>query len=231
MTFPVEEGAFLYAQGVDPYSGDLYHNSPLALWLTSSLIKHIPKWIPFLFILVDLLAGVFLYNTAQTVMKMLLRRQSRDKETYAKDTEEFLISPSSLTSIPQLVLIAYLFNPYSIMNCIGQTMTVWSNFLLAGFLLGMAHGQLLMAVAFLAVEVQQNLYPLTLVVPLVINHALTEGGSKKGSTKKVYERTFQCSRAVVAVLVVSVVMGLVAYLNFLLNHEQWNFMDSTFGFM
>lgn len=160
-------------------------------------------------------------------MRMLLRRQTADKSSYAKDTEEFLIPTPSLTAVPQFVLIAYLFNPYSIMNCIGQTMTVWSNFLLAGFLLGMSHRQLLLAATCLAIEVQQNLYPLILIVPLVINHATTATAAE--GPKK--EATFKLSRALSASAAIAVVMGGVAYLNFVLNGRQWSFIDSTFGFM
>lgn len=216
----VEEGAFLRAQGVDPYSGDLYHNSPMALWLTSQLIAHIPQFIPFLFILVDLLAGCFLYTTATAVMKMLLRRQQREKKHYAKDTEEYELSDSSVHTVPHYVLIAYLFNPYSIMNCVGQTMTVWSNFLLAGFLLGLSRRHLILSAVFLALEVQQNLYPLVLCVPLVINHATAEK-----------ERRCNWSKAALASAVVAGVLGVVAHLNFALNGQEWSFIDSTFGFM
>lgn len=220
ISIPVEEGAFLSAQGVDPYSGDLYHNSPMALWLTRLLITHIPRWIPVLFIAIDLLAGCFLHVTAKSVMKMLLRRQAREVKSYAKDTEEFQLNANVLDTVPQLVLIAYLFNPYSIMNCVGQTMTVWSNFLLAGFLFGMSHRHLLLACLFLAVEVQQNLYPLILVVPLVINQATTEK-----------DRQFRWSKVVGGALTSAVVFGAMAYLNFAINNRQWNFIDSTFGFM
>lgn len=224
MPISVEEGAFLNAQGVDPYSGDLYHNSPLVLWLTSFLIHNIPKWIPLLFVTLDLLAGLFLYCTAKSVMKMLLNRQTIEKKSYAKDTDEFLINFRSLDSIPQLVVIAYLFNPYSIMNCIGQTMTVWSNFLLAGFLFAMSRRQIIPAVLFLAVEVQQNLYPITLIVPLVINHALVADNAKTRAT-------FRWTRACLATGIIAVAMASVAYFNFVINHRNWSFVDSSFGFM
>lgn len=186
-----------------------------------------------LFIVFDLLAGCFLYATAKSVMKMLLRRQATQKASYAKDTEEFLINSPSLDTVPQFVLIAYLFNPYSIMNCIGQTMTVWSNFLLAGFLLAMSHRQLLLSVAFLAVEVQQNLYPIILIVPLIINHATTAEDNKKAKKqdKDDHRESFKWPRAIVASGAIAVVMGVVAYLNFVINHQQWSFIDSTFGFM
>lgn len=210
----------------------------MALWLTSALIAHIPKWIPLLFILIDLLAGCFLYKTAQSVTKMLLQKQNREAKNYAKDTEEFLISTPSLATVPQFVLIAYLFNPYSIMNCVGQTMTVWSNFLLAGFLLGMSHRQLILSIMFLAVEVQQNMYPLVLIVPLIINHATTmqdnrksDITSKKSRDDDLKEASFNWTRAFAATGIIAVVLGAVAYLNFIINHQQWNFIDSTFGFM
>lgn len=226
---------------MDPYSGDLYHNSPIVLWLTSALITHIPRWIPFLFIVIDLLAGCFLYTTAKKITQLLLQRQTREFNSYAKDTKEFLINSSSQDTVPQFVLIAYLFNPYSIMNCVGQTTTVWSNFLLAGFLLGMSHKQLLLSVTCLAIEVQQNMYPLILIVPLIINQATitvgerdkteNEKNNKKPTKDNFIETTFKWTKAIPVIASIAVVMGGVAYLNFAINHQQWNFVDSTFGFM
>lgn len=98
-------------------------------------------------------------------------------------------------------------------------MTVWSNFLLAGFLLAMAKGWLIPAIIFLAIEVQQNLYPLILIVPLIISQALAE------------DRSFKWSKAILPSILIAGGIGGVAYLNFLISHESWNFIDSTFGFM
>lgn len=69
----VEEGAFLYGSGVDPYVGDVYHENPLVLVGTHFLIEHLSQFIPMLFVLLDLLTGVFLYFMSKRTFMELVR--------------------------------------------------------------------------------------------------------------------------------------------------------------
>lgn len=69
----VEEGAFLYGNGVDPYAGDVYHENPLVLVGTHFLIEHFSQFIPILFVFLDLLTGVLLYLTAKMTFNELVR--------------------------------------------------------------------------------------------------------------------------------------------------------------
>jgi len=61
----VKEGAFMYNANINPYTGDMYHENPLILITTNFLINKVPHAIPFLIILLDLAAGVFLFKMAQ----------------------------------------------------------------------------------------------------------------------------------------------------------------------
>jgi phosphatidylinositol glycan class U len=64
----------------------------------------------------------------------------REKEKYAKDAEALLLKQSDLVLPPVYVASAYLFNPYIIFSCVGQTTTVFANLCLAFTLLFMIKG-------------------------------------------------------------------------------------------
>lgn len=62
----MKEGAFLYENGIDPYAGDVYHESPLVLFFSSFLLRHVKSFIPYIFIGCDLLSAYLLFRMAQT---------------------------------------------------------------------------------------------------------------------------------------------------------------------
>lgn len=63
--FSVKEGAFLYDNGIDPYAGDVYHESPIVLYFTSFLLRNAKTLIPYIFIGCDLLCAYLLYRMAR----------------------------------------------------------------------------------------------------------------------------------------------------------------------
>ena len=69
----VKEGAFLYESGVNPYTGDVYHENPIILIFSNALIKHIPQLIPYIFIASDLLCGILLFKMAKNFVKKMVR--------------------------------------------------------------------------------------------------------------------------------------------------------------
>lgn len=62
--FPVKEGCFLYNNGINPYTGDNYHENPLILVATNFLINSFEYLIPLIFILLDLLGSLMLHQAA-----------------------------------------------------------------------------------------------------------------------------------------------------------------------
>lgn len=121
-----------------------------------------------------------------------------------------------LTEIPFYCALAYLFNPYSILNCVGQTTTIWSNLLLSVMLYALSKRQRLLCLVALALEAQKNFYPIILVVPI----ALTFSESSKS---KILSRTFTIATFI------GILVGL-QYLSFQLM-GNWKFLDSTYGFI
>lgn len=68
----VLEGTYLYEHVVDPYDGDLFHESPLILVSGSYLLKHFPGLLSFIFITLDLLTAFCLAKTAELFMHELV---------------------------------------------------------------------------------------------------------------------------------------------------------------
>lgn len=123
-----------------------------------------------------------------------------------------------LTEIPVYVTMAYLFNPYSVLNCVGLTTTVWSNFLLAGFFYFLSRKNSILSCLFLALETQRNFYPFVLIVPAML--ILSKSGEQLMNKAKMVQVLF---------IYLFVFIGLNCASFYLI--KDWNFLSATFGFM
>lgn len=153
-------------------------------------------------------AGIFIRNLYDT--------QRSRFASFAKGTKELQISPDDVRMVPYYVALAYMFNPYSILNCVGQTTTVLSNFLLALFILGMAHRLRLVACVALALETQMNIYPCVLIIPAALFIAQDE-------KNRLASMLVTCGTFLVTFLGVN-------YAAFAIMGD-WSFLDATYGFM
>lgn len=137
-------------------------------------------------------------------------------QTFAPGTEEIQNSEQDTLDIPFYCALTYLFNPYTILSCLGQTTTVWSNFLLAAMMLALSTNTRFLTLTLLALETQKNLYPFILVVPIAF--VLSERANSKN--------LHRC-------LTVAAFIGIFSTLNYLafLQMGDWKFLDSTFGFI
>lgn len=68
----VREGAHLYKAGIDPYAGDLYHENPLILITSNFLINYLEPFIPYVFILCDLVCGALLFQMAKNFSRKMV---------------------------------------------------------------------------------------------------------------------------------------------------------------
>lgn len=142
----------------------------------------------------------------------------------AQDTEDLHIKLEDLVDAPSLVAVAYLFNPYSVLNCVAQTTTVWSNLFLAAYFYSMSRKNAVLCCTFLALETIRNLYPFILIVPAAIYL------SKKDGEKVDGEAAFNWSGfSKIIGLFLFTLFGLNLMGSYVLN--DWTFLDSTYGFM
>lgn len=136
---------------------------------------------------------------------------------------------TDLVDVPFLVLIAYLFNPYTIFNCVAQTTTVWSNVFLAGFFYFLSRKQLLPCCLCLALETQRNFYPIVLIVPAALYLSQTEIEHTDETDPNV--RTTFSWKHIARVSVVFVVILAITHAAAYAIANDWTFLDATYGFM
>lgn len=211
------EGAYLYANGTNPYDGDLYHQNPFVLVSVWFLLEKLSAFVSVIFIQLEVGTILMLKSAAGIFIRKLYDNQRSQLASFAKGTKELQISPDDVRAVPYYVALAYMFNPYSILNCVGQTTTVLSNFLLALFLLGMAHRVRLVACVALALETQMNIYPCVLIIPAALYIAQDDGQHKVRSIM------ITCATFLMTLLGVN-------YAGFVIMGD-WSFLDATYGFI
>ncbi|XP_034101536.1 phosphatidylinositol glycan anchor biosynthesis class U protein [Drosophila albomicans] len=209
----MQEGVFLLHQGIDPYSGDLVHETPLVLKAISSLFLNYAAFLPLLYILCDLCTATLLYSMSRSFVAQKLQQQRKESENYDKDSIELQYSEKDHYDIAKMVLVAYLFNPLTVMSCIGLTSTVLSNLLLASFLCALTRRHLLVCLVLLAFETVRSLYPVVLIAPLLLIFARRSAGL-----------------SIAIFLMFASFCLAIAGANFLVMNS-WNFLDGTLGFI
>lgn len=214
--FSVQEGIYMLNQGINPYDGDMVHEIPVVLWFLTFAAEYLKNWISILYVVADIITACVLYKVSQVFVRNKLQHQCKELEHYAKDTEELQYHPDDKSNIPFLVLMAYLFNPLAIFNCVGLTSTVFSNMFLSLALYGLVDYRVLLFFICIVIESHRNLYPVILLAPA----ALVFNKDKK------LKRIFHVSAFYVAL---SIALLMLNYT--LMGKRSWNFIDGTLGFM
>lgn len=66
LDFSVTEGVYLHKFGIDPYVGDLFHETPIGLYVFNLMQEYLPQWALFLlFVVVDLTTALCLALAAK----------------------------------------------------------------------------------------------------------------------------------------------------------------------
>lgn len=211
------EGVYLHNAGIDPYTGDLFHETPIGLYVFNIAQEHLPYWLLLCaFILTDLTTALLLGLTAKYYMTELAAKKKEDN-TEAKDRKIHGEAPV----IPNCILYVtagYLFNPYIILNCIGCTTTVFTNLLYSIALVSMIRRSIFGSCLSLALLTLQGLYPVSLMVPATIYVAYNKG--RKGQTKSIALMVFTFLSIFLALLYISYyIIG------------SWSFLWNTIGFI
>ena len=201
----------VYNPGFSPYSGVVFHETPLALGVFSVLGCD-PKYVSWLFIAADLVTSFLLAKVGEIVANKRLSQEdaAMTSGSYHHEAKPLLANLTSLVTLPRIMTLAYLLNPYTIASCAGLTTTVWSNLLLSCFLFCLLTERTSLASVSLALASYQSLYPALLVVPLCLTQ----------------------SRHVVISSLLTFTTTLAALL--LLSKEiagDWQFLNSVYGFI
>ncbi|XP_055920771.1 phosphatidylinositol glycan anchor biosynthesis class U protein [Eupeodes corollae] len=164
----VQEGVHLYKNQIDPYLGDMVHETPLILISLAWAYSTIPQLVPWIYIMIDLAAAFILFKMSKEFIHQMFSKQSKEKGEYADETDELHLKYHDTIDIPKFVFIAYLLNPFSILNCVALSSTVFSNFFLASSFYFMAKQNLWPCIAFLSLETLRSLYPVVFIAPVLL---------------------------------------------------------------
>ncbi|XP_076277802.1 phosphatidylinositol glycan anchor biosynthesis class U [Lasioglossum baleicum] len=213
----VTEGVHLYNFGVDPYVGDLFHETPIGLYIFDLIQKYLPQWSLFvLFIFTDLLTALLLALTAKQYAIELASRN--EKEKLSDENVEDQDDTSIVSTSTMYVSAAYLFNPYIILNCVGHTTTVFTNLLYSIALISMTKCSIFWSCLSISLLTLQGLYPISLMVPATIYIAHSKNAKQKKST-------------IISMVIVftSILASLFCISYYIMG--SWSFIWSTTGFI
>ncbi|XP_043267801.1 phosphatidylinositol glycan anchor biosynthesis class U protein [Venturia canescens] len=218
----VTEGVYLKNFGIDPYSGDLFHETPIGLFIFSYMLKYLSIWaLRIIFILTDLATAWFLAATAERYIAEQSAREEEDlKIRKAGKTKDCSFTPISLITAGSIIYVpaAYLFNPYIVLNCVALTTTVFTNFLYSVTLYSMTRRSMFWSCFSIALLTLQGLYPVSLMVPATIYYAREKTGKARiQAVAKMIE-------------MFCLIFGCLLYASFYIM-GSWSFLGNTVGFI
>ena len=153
----LKEGLFLYKHGVSPFDGGLFHQAPLLLVIFQLFSPSL------VFAGLDLLNALSLKSIADQLK---------------------LSSPRFRPLDGTLIAAAYIFNPFTILSCLGQTTSIFTNTAIIQAVLSAQSGNAAQAMFALALGTYLNMYP-ALLIPPVLLMAHRSGNAAKSSAQDV----------------------------------------------
>ncbi|XP_027478447.1 phosphatidylinositol glycan anchor biosynthesis class U protein isoform X3 [Zalophus californianus] len=233
----VVEGLSLLDLGVSPYSGAVFHETPLIIYLFHFLIDYAEL----VFMITDALTAIALYFAIQDFNKVVFKKQKLllELDQYAPDVAELIRTPMEMRYIPLKVALFYLLNPYTILSCVAKSTCAVNNTLIAFFILTTIKvpdafkvlnfletqgGSAFLSAIFLALATYQSLYPLTLFVPGLLYLLQRQYIPVKVKSKAFWIFSWEYAMMYVGSLVVIICLSF-----FLLS--SWDFIPAVYGFI
>ncbi|XP_063070861.1 phosphatidylinositol glycan anchor biosynthesis class U protein [Engraulis encrasicolus] len=162
----VVEGLALLDLGVSPYSGDVFHETPLIIYFFHFMVDYAE----IVYIIADCITAVALYLAVQHYNKNVFRKQkyALEADQYPHDCLELMRTPKEMYYIPLKVAMFYLWSPFTILSCVAKSTCGLNNAIIALFILCTVKGSALLSAIFLALATYQSIYPLTLFAPALL---------------------------------------------------------------
>ncbi|RUS86859.1 hypothetical protein EGW08_005396 [Elysia chlorotica] len=221
----VEEGFSLQDQLVSPYSGDLFHETPLAL-RGLRIAHYFPYGVSGFFMFIDVLTMVFLYKIAAPFAKYLLCNQEEEKKNYSTKADSLVLTGNYLSWLPIMVVAMHALNPFSIMTTLAASTAALTNLAVLIAFYNMVIDNRLLSTLFIAVASYQSLYPIVFIVPAALHFYKN---SCKSSPVSYTSKDSVCSFAE-TLSIFGMFLGLLIGFSFLAE-KSWDFLFSTYGFI
>ncbi|KAL1305262.1 hypothetical protein AAFC00_002174 [Neodothiora populina] len=223
----LQEGLFLYDNGLSPYDGGLFHQAPLLLPLFSLLPDPAtyPLFTILLYTILDLAAAQALIDIAQSAQASLSR---------------FYSSPRKhLALAPIYVAAAYLFNPFTLLTCLARPTSVLGNLFTLLAISKACAGAPITSAFSLALASYVSLHPLLLAPPLTILcydvvSARSTAQSSDETPAKQTQSPSAAQRSLAAfatrqTITLALFIALLFVLSFVLTGQSWSFLASVYG--
>ncbi|KAJ1813595.1 hypothetical protein LPJ56_005120 [Coemansia sp. RSA 2599] len=208
------EGLHLAAQGISPFDGGLFHQSPLLL-----ILFRVPfGWLPRIF-------SDALFVAADVLVALVLAKIAANKIALPGFARRPLVpGETAFRCPPSAVAMLYLFNPLTLATCLARSTIVFSHLATASALYFGTSGQIDIAIALAAVATHLSLYPAVLVAPL----SLMAGGALQSRSESKPRSSFSVAGAVLALCKFATCFAAIHLLFVLLYGSQY--FSATFEF-
>jgi phosphatidylinositol glycan class U len=205
----VQEAIYLWNSGLDPYSGNLFHEYPISLQFYKIIASYLN--VDLAFAMTDVATAFLLQHS---------------------------ISSSEQSSKAHLVFLTYLFSPLTILSCAGQSTSIFTNFLISVicFTLQIEQFRTLTCVlcAFLACN---NIHFATTILPIFmcIEYCSHKRNSKHVKAAKIppyysQQKNFLSSLMISGCLCLFSMVTLIIA-SYLLMSNSWSFLNATYLFV
>ena len=258
MLFAAVEAISLLNLNVSPYSGEIFHETPLFLYLYKYLNELSPILLSLVFILCDYATGAALGFIASNQLQHLhdLEKPRTAELKDPEDRQQLEVNEEEISSVGFKVFAFYLLCPYSILACVGHSTGVFANLLIALSLLFATLNHRFLASIFVSLLAFNSFHSLVLVLPVALIIELKRNfscagckfdkfnfefklkretelatESSSGECKSVKNIVFSVYSILGTSLFCLVCMAAFGFASFLLMNRSLDYVDSTFFFM
>lgn len=253
------EAISLLNLNVSPYTGEIFHETPLFLYFYKYLNELTPILVSLVFILCDYLTGALLGFVASNQLQHL-RDLEKPRTAEFKDREDrkqLEVNEEQIDGVAFKVFTFYLLCPYSILACVGHSTGVFANLLIASSLLFATLNRRFLASIFVSLLAFNSFHSLILVLPLALIIELRRnfscdgckfdkfnfefklkreidapaGQSSTGKSKSVKNIVFSVYSILGTSLFCLFCMVTFSFASFLLMNRSLDYIGSTFFFM
>ncbi|OWF55148.1 Phosphatidylinositol glycan anchor biosynthesis class U protein [Mizuhopecten yessoensis] len=218
------EGLSLKQSFISPYSGDLFHETPLMLRILGFMNKFSQNSINLMFVGLDLVCAILLLKISKMFGGYLLVHQARSVKNYATDIDSLILRSEDLHSVQFLVTIAHAFNPYCIAACLARSTAIFNNLALLFTIYYLLKGNKIMCGCFLAIASYLTMYPIILLAPVAIFFYQRSYPTCVSYTDPRALSSY-VQTSVITLVWLAAFIGASAFLE-----ESWDFLNSTYGF-
>ncbi|WCJ29966.1 Phosphatidylinositol glycan anchor biosynthesis class U protein [Euphorbia peplus] len=161
------EGYWLKQSSMSPYAGSMYHGSPLLLSLLGPLTVKRIEGLPnhalcsLLFVIADIFSAMLIRATGWKLQ--MAYRQSLKSLNISSTVESSDTFPSG-----DIAALVYLWNPFTVVACVGLSTSPLENLLILLTLYGACARLVPLAAFGWVVATHLSLYPAILVIPVIL---------------------------------------------------------------